>query len=111
MFFIILLAALAFDPVGKWSASGSAGNMGWTAHYEFKADGSFTMDGYPAIHVEGKWQITERAGGKVKLKLTNQKMNIPPDKTQSDWADVHEWATISDNGKTMIFNGKNLRKD
>src|SRR5690349_16689382 len=66
----------AADPaiVGKWRASGDqGGGHGWTMSFDFRADGTLVQDGYPPIHVEGKWKVTEKQPGKVHLVVTGLK--------------------------------------
>jgi hypothetical protein len=93
--------------VAKWTMSQSSGTMTAVANYELRANGTFEMNGYPPIHVVGRWQVTDRKPGALRLKLYDQKMNMPSsDKTVTDWPVEEDWAELAPDG--MSFKFKNL---
>jgi hypothetical protein len=98
--------------VGAWRAGGSLGDAqhGWSASYEFKANGTFTMSGYPPIEVKGRWDVLEKAPGKLKLRLSKQRMK-PPHGDETDWADTEGWGEISPDGRTFQFDGKQMNRE
>ena len=97
--------------IGKWSAGETApdGVHGTSATWDFKADGTFEMSGYPPIEVRGRWQVTERAPGRLRLRLTEQEMSAPG-MDRSRWNDQDAWGDLSGGGRTFTFEGKTLRR-
>ncbi len=95
---------------GKRRASGATEpdpqghRMGWTAEYDFHADGTFTMTGYPAISVEGRIKVVGHDGSRLHLVLTQRKMG------GSDWPDLDQWATLAADGKSLQFDGKDFHR-
>jgi hypothetical protein len=96
--------------VGQWTIATTApdGVHGTTATYDFKDDGSFEMSGYPPIQVKGRWQVTERSKGLLRLKLTEQDMTT--NGHTSRWNDEDGWGELADAGRTFKYNGKVFRK-
>jgi hypothetical protein len=97
--------------VGKWTAAGSTGDPmhGWVANYEFKSNGTFTMNGYPPIEVSGRWEVLEKAPGKLRVKLSKQKMKSPGADV-ADWADTEGWGDLSSDGRSFNFDGKQMNR-
>lgn len=97
--------------VGTWTTSQTDpdGVHGTSATYTFKADGTFEMSGYPPIKVKGRWQVTERAPGRLRLKLTEQDMTGPGMGT-SRWNDQDAWGDLGEEGRSFTYQGKTLRR-
>jgi hypothetical protein len=66
---------------GTWHLEGSDGKTSWTVKWTFDM-GSFTLEGYPQLHQEGSYQITNVDGNKVSLELYDQKGNFGTEKSQ-----------------------------
>ncbi|HKE14947.1 MAG TPA: hypothetical protein VKB80_08795 [Kofleriaceae bacterium] len=97
--------------IGKWSAGQTDpdGVHGTSATWDFRPDGTFEMSGYPPILVKGRWQVTERAPGRLRLQLTEQEMSAPG-MDSSRWDDQNDWGDLTDGGRTFRFAGKTLRR-
>ena len=97
--------------VGKWSTGtvSSDGVHGTSATWELKADGTFSMSGYPPINVSGKWAIVDRKPGKLRVKLTDQVMKAPG-MSPSQWSDVDEWGDLSSDKKTFRYNNQQFNR-
>jgi hypothetical protein len=101
---------VASELVGQWTAGGDlGGGHGWSAEYVFRTDGTFKMTGYPQIEIDGDWTLVERKPGKLRIKLTHQKMKAP-DQSPGDRADSDDWGVLSPDGKTFAFEGKELHR-
>jgi hypothetical protein len=98
--------------VGKWSTRETApdGVHGTSATYDFRANGTFEMTGYPPIEVKGKWRVLERSPGKLRLELREQEMSVMG-RNKSRWNDEDAWGELSPDGRTFTYKGKVLRKD
>ncbi len=97
--------------MGKWSTheTFADGVHGTSATYDFKADGTFEMSGYPPIEVTGKWRVLERSPGKLRLELSDQEMTVTGRKSR--WNDEDAWGELSPDGGTFTYKGKLLRKE
>ena len=98
--------------VGKWTAGGDLGDAqhAWHADYEFKTNGTFIMTGYPPIEVNGRWEVLEKAPGKLRVRLSKQRMKAPHQADETDRADTEGWGELSPDGRTFSFDGSRLTR-
>ncbi|MCC6996998.1 MAG: hypothetical protein IT370_20465 [Deltaproteobacteria bacterium] len=104
------LTAIPNELLGKWHGGGQGPDgpngepgLGWSADYELRADGTYTMTGYPQITVNGKLEVPERIGNRFHVRLTQRMAD------GSLWGDYDEWVVLDAAG-VLHLEGKELRR-
>ncbi len=104
------LTAIPDELLGKWHGGGQGPDgpngergLGWSADYEFRADGSYTMTGYPQITVSGRIEVPERIDNRFHVRLINRMAD------GNLWGDYDEWVQLDAAG-VLHLEGKELRR-
>jgi hypothetical protein len=91
-------AAVSQDLVGTWKASGTDGRrLNWSQTVEFAADGTFDLKGYPRLAHSGRWEVVEREGEALVVRLYDRtfmgspaepktaRLELSPDSSTLTW--------------------------
>lgn len=104
------LTKIPDELLGKWHGGGQGPDgpngepgLGWSADYELRADGTYTMTGYPQITVNGKLAVPERIDNRFHIQLTQRMAD------GSLWGDYDEWVLLDAAG-VLHLEGKELRR-
>jgi hypothetical protein len=84
--------------VGTWKASGTDGKrLNWSQTVEFAADGTFDLKGYPRLAHSGRWEVVEREGEALVVRLYDRtfmgspaepktaRLELSPDSSTLTW--------------------------
>lgn len=104
------LTAIPDELLGQWHGGGQGPDgpngergLGWSADYDLRADGTYTMTGYPQITVTGKLEVPERIDNRFHVRLTQRMAD------GNLWGDYDEWVELDAAG-VLHLEGKELRR-
>ncbi len=91
--------------VGTWHGEMSGGGMGAVADYTFRADGTYSMQGYPSIAERGRFTVERTESSTLTLHLTERRSCGPCENAGPVEAreDSTETAEISADHSTLRF--------
>jgi hypothetical protein len=97
--------------VGRWHGS-LAGPIGAVADHEFRADGTYSMTGYPSIGESARWSLERREGNTLHVRFTERRRcgpceNAGPDEPAEDHTLEY---VISDDGNTVTWQSWTLSR-